>query len=85
MTDQETIDALKTRKTALLAEIVAFGAATSALKSKPSYSVDGQSFDWNGARVSVTAYRKGLIDELKELNELISLAEGDWEVQDVIV
>ena len=85
MTDQETIDALKTRKTALLAEIAAFGAATSALSSKPSYSVDGQSFDWNGARVSVTAYRKGLMDELREINELISLAQGDWEVQDVIV
>ena len=83
--DQEIIDALQTRKTAILAEITAFGAATAALKSKPSYNVDGQSFDWNGARVSITAYRKGLYDELTEITKQLSLATGDWEVQDVIV
>ena len=83
--DQETIDALKARKTAILAEIVSFGAATSALKAKPSYNVDGQSFDWNGARVSVTAYRKGLYEELGEINKMLAVAEGNWEVETVMV
>lgn len=83
--DQEIIDALRARKTAILAEITAFGSATAALKSKPSYNVDGQSFDWNGARVSITAYRKGLYDELTEITKQLSLAEGDWAVEDVIV
>ena len=83
--DQETIDALKARRTAVLAEITAFGAATASLKGKPSYSVDGQSFDWNGARVSVTAYRKGLYEELQQINELLSVANGNWETETVIV
>ncbi|MBS0207142.1 MAG: hypothetical protein JSS49_30065 [Planctomycetes bacterium] len=83
--DQETIDALQARKTAILAEIAAFGAATASVQGKPSYNVDGQSFDWNGARVSITAYRKGLYDELTEITRQLSLAQGDWEVQDVVI
>lgn len=83
--DQETIDALKTRKTAILAEIAGLAAGSASLKSKPGYSVDGQSFDWNGARVSVTAYRKGLYDELKQINEMLAVAEGNWETETVMV
>jgi len=83
--DQETIDALRTRKTAILAEIASLAAGSSALKSKPGYSVDGQSFDWNGARISVTAYRKGLYEELQQINELLATAEGNWETETVIV
>lgn len=83
--DQETIDALKARKTAILAEIAGLTAGSASLKSKPGYSVDGQSFDWNGARISVTAYRKGLYEELGEINKMLAVAEGNWEVETVMV
>lgn len=45
-----------------------------AMTSKPSYSVDGQSVDHPG-------HRRALLDELKQLNELIILADGPFEVR----
>ena len=45
------------------------------ITSKPDYSIDGQSVQW-------TAHRKSLLDELKELNELI-LAYDPYELQTI--
>lgn len=55
------LDNLKTRRTAITTELAS-------LVGKPSYSIDGQSVQWN-------EYRKSLLDEFKSLNELITMLE----------
>ncbi len=46
---------------------------TESANPKPSYSINGQSVDWNG-------YRTSLIAEIEKINQLISASEGPYEV-----
>jgi hypothetical protein len=41
---------------------------------KPTLSVDGQSLDWSGTK-------QALIDELRQLDEMIAQAGGPWEIE----
>jgi hypothetical protein len=59
------LDNLKTRISAITAELAAG-------PGKPDYSLDGKSVSWN-------AYRKNLVEELKELREQQILFEGPTE------
>jgi hypothetical protein len=61
------LENLLTRRSAILAELAAG-------PSKPSYTIDGQSVDWNG-------YRSSLLNELTMLNGQIAAAEGPWEIE----
>lgn len=47
--------------------------ATESANPKPSYSIDGQSFDWNG-------YRAAIMKQIADLNALLAAAEGSYEV-----
>lgn len=49
--------------------------ATESANPKPSYSVDGQSVDWNG-------YRASVLKQIADLNSLMAAAEGPYEIQD---
>lgn len=40
---------------------------------KPSYSINGQSVDWNG-------YRASLMQQIESINQMIAAIEGPWEV-----
>ena len=46
--------------------------ATESASPKPSYSVDGQSVDWNG-------YRASLLAQIASLNALLSTEAGPFE------
>ena len=46
--------------------------ATESANPKPSYSIDGQSVDWNG-------YRAAVLKQIADLNALMSAAEGPSE------
>ena len=61
------LENLQTRKVAI-AEILASGEA-----SKPTYSIDGQSVQWE-------SYRMSLLKELADLNDLINLMDP-YEIQ----
>ena len=61
---------LETRKAVVLAELAAMTSTSAG--GKPDYSADGQS-------VSHTAYRKSLYDELDDIDERLSRAEGPIE------
>ena len=61
------LENLTSRRSAILAELAAG-------PSRPSYTIDGQSVDWNG-------YRSSLLSELTMLNEQIAAAEGPWEIE----
>lgn len=63
------LELLELRRTTILTEL-------STLTSRPDYSISGQSVQW-------TAYRKGLLDELKEIQELI-LMYDPYELQTLI-
>jgi hypothetical protein len=46
--------------------------ATESANPKPSYSMGGQSFDWNG-------YRSAVLKQIADLDALLAAAEGPWE------
>ena len=46
--------------------------ATESASPKPSYSIDGQSVDWNG-------YRKAITQQIKDLDELLAASQGPIE------
>ncbi len=56
------LENLKTRKANVALELAEFTA------NKPSYSIDGQSVQWE-------SYRMSLIKELTDLNELINMLD----------
>lgn len=47
--------------------------ATESANPKPSYSIDGQSVDWNG-------YRAALMKQIADCNSLLAAAEGSYEI-----
>ena len=47
--------------------------ATESAAPKPSYNVDGQSFDWNG-------YRASLMTQLANINAMAAAISGPYEV-----
>ena len=47
--------------------------ATESASPKPSYSIDGQSVDWNG-------YRAALMKQIADCNALLTAAAGSYEV-----
>lgn len=64
------LDDLRTRRTAVAAQIAALG--TTAQGAKPNASGEGLNVDHTG-------YKKSLYQELKDVNELIAAAELDGE------
>jgi len=62
---------LATSRSNLLAELASVTASP-----KASYSIDGQSVDHN-------AYRRSLLAELREINELTAAIGGPFEVETV--
>jgi len=63
-TDAENIVAIRSALYAAL--------ATEAASPKPSYSIDGQSVDWNG-------YRAAVLKQIADLNGLLATASGAFE------
>ncbi len=63
-TDAENIVAIRSALYAAL--------ATEAANPKPSYSIDGQSVDWNG-------YRAAVLKQIADLNSLLATASGAFE------
>ncbi len=63
---------LLTRRSNIIAELAAM--TSTANGGKPSYSIDGQQVDH-------VAYRKSLYDELRELNQQITILQGPFEEQ----
>ncbi len=66
MTDAANLANLQTRETTICTELAA-------LSSKVDYSLDGQS-------VNHSAHRKALLEELKQIRELIRTYGGPFEV-----
>jgi hypothetical protein len=66
MTDAANLANLQTRETAITTELAA-------LSSQIDYSLDGQS-------TSHGAFRKALLEELKQIRELIAMYGGPFEV-----
>jgi hypothetical protein len=48
-------------------------ATTGKLTAKPTYSMDGKSYDWAG-------YQRMLLDQIAALDEAIVRSEGPWEI-----
>ena len=61
---------LLTRRSNVIAELAAMTSAANG--GKPSYAIDGQQVDH-------VAYRQSLYDELRELNQQITLLQGPYE------
>ena len=66
------LDNLLTRRSNILAELAAMTSTSNG--GKPSYTIDGQQVDH-------VAYRKSLYDELRELNQQITILQGPFEEQ----
>lgn len=69
-TDAENIATIKSNLLTAL--------ATESASPKPSYSIDGQSVDWNG-------YRAALLKQIADCNALLASTAGPFEVCDVMV
>lgn len=52
--------------------------ATESANPKPSYSIDGQSVDWNG-------YRAALMKQIADLNAMAAQVNGPFEVTDLML
>lgn len=61
------LELLQERKTAIITALASAGTA-------PDYSIDGQS-------VQRSANRRALLEELRTINELISLESGSFEIE----
>ena len=70
------LDNIKTRRSAILAELVAGTTPAGESFRQPDIALDGQN-------VPMVAYRLSLLAELKQLNELIAALEGPIEIESI--